>query len=72
MCEESASIELRSLDLALCVDEVTYVMKKFRDGTGGADDSMSFESLTAGAPKDFTVDDLCILKVKFKFTYQFN
>ena len=26
MCEESASIELRSLDIALCVDEVTQVI----------------------------------------------
>lgn len=25
MCEESSSIELKSLDLALCVDEVTQV-----------------------------------------------
>lgn len=29
MCEESASIELRSLDIALCVDEVTQVITKF-------------------------------------------
>jgi len=26
MCEESASIELRSVDIALCVDEVTQVI----------------------------------------------
>lgn len=25
MCEESSSIELKSLDIALCVDEVTQV-----------------------------------------------
>lgn len=27
MCEESSSIELRSLDIALCVDEVTQVFR---------------------------------------------
>ena len=26
MCEESSSIELKSLDIALCVDEVTQVL----------------------------------------------
>ena len=63
MCEESASIELRSLDIALCVDEVTHVMKKFREN---ADDSTSdVLSSSSSVPKDFTVDDLCILKAMF-------
>ena len=62
MCEESASIELRSVDIALCVDEVTQVMKKFRDNT--EDVLFDFNS-SSSSPKDFTLDDLCILKAIF-------
>lgn len=61
MCEESASIELRSLDIALCVDEVTQVMRKFREAASEDTDSFSASS---SVPKDFNVDELCILKVK--------
>jgi Rad3-related DNA helicase len=28
MCEESASIELKSLDITLCIDEVTQVIAR--------------------------------------------
>lgn len=61
MCEESSSIELRSLDIALCVDEVTQVMKKFRENS---DDGVA-DFLSPSTPKDFTLDDLCILKAMF-------
>jgi regulator of telomere elongation helicase 1 len=86
MCEESSSIELRSLDIALCVDEITQVnhlslafydlnmvyqllafsgfqvMKKFRDNDNN-DGIMDI--LNPSVPKDFSLDDLCILKAMF-------
>lgn len=52
MCEESASIQLKTSDIALAIDEVTAVMKMISEETLDFDDS----------PKDFTPDDLCILK----------
>lgn len=51
-CEESASIQLKSSDIALAIDEVTAVMKMLSDETLNFDDT----------PKDFSADDLCILK----------
>jgi regulator of telomere elongation helicase 1 len=82
MCEESSSIELRSLDIALCVDEVTQVndvlllcgvyillaffllqvMKKFRENS---DNDGIMDILSPSTPKDFSLDDLCILKAMF-------
>ena len=62
MCEESSSIELRSLDIALCVDEVTQVMRRFRESE---DASAAAPSDFSSSPKDFTLDDLCILKAMF-------
>ncbi|XP_050344952.1 regulator of telomere elongation helicase 1 homolog [Nymphalis io] len=58
MCEESASLQIRTTDVALCIDEITYVMKSFIDGS---EDQMD-ASLDNNQPKDFTCDDLCILK----------
>lgn len=29
MCEEAASLQIRSTDIALCIDEVTQVIKEF-------------------------------------------
>ncbi|XP_045785549.1 regulator of telomere elongation helicase 1 homolog [Maniola jurtina] len=58
MCEESASLQIRTTDVALCIDEITHVMKSFVDG---ADEQMD-ATLDTNQPKDFTCDDLCILK----------
>ncbi|KAL1452948.1 hypothetical protein WDU94_007130 [Cyamophila willieti] len=57
ICEEAASVSLASSDLALCITEVTSVMEiVIRDeeaGFGGIEDASS---------KDFTKDDLMMLK----------
>lgn len=60
MCEESASIQLKSSDLALCIQEVTDIMKKLdedikfglTDDFGGAD----------GEGANFSLDDLACFK----------
>lgn len=52
MCEEAGSIQLKSSDIALAIDEVTGVMKLISEEVLNFDDS----------PKDFTPDDLCSLK----------
>lgn len=52
MCEESASIQLKSTDIALAIEEVTAIMKLLSDEVLNFDDT----------PKDFTPDDLCVLK----------
>lgn len=57
MCEESASLQIRTTDVALCIDEITHVMRSF---------SENCEEIEANVdntqPKDFTCDDLCVLK----------
>lgn len=59
MCEESASLQIRTTDVALCIDEITHVMRTFGE-TAGNEDLMD---MTVDAqPKDFTCDDLCVLK----------
>ncbi|SPP77637.1 regulator of telomere elongation helicase 1 homolog [Drosophila guanche] len=54
ICEESASVQIRSSDVAMAIEDVTHIMKVFTSG----------ESQDAGAdePKDFTLDDLTLLK----------
>ncbi|KAJ8725360.1 hypothetical protein PYW08_003543 [Mythimna loreyi] len=59
MCEESASLQIRTTDVALCIDEITHVMKSFSE-TAGNEDQMDMTVDTQ--PKDFTCDDLCVLK----------
>ncbi|CAG9585867.1 unnamed protein product [Danaus chrysippus] len=56
MCEESASLQIRTTDVALCIDEITYIMKSFVDG-----EDLDV-TLDPNQPKDFTCDDLCTLK----------
>ncbi|OWR55404.1 regulator of telomere elongation helicase 1 protein [Danaus plexippus plexippus] len=56
MCEESASLQIRTTDVALCIDEITYIMKSFADG-----EDLDV-TLDPNQPKDFTCDDLCTLK----------
>ncbi|KPJ07377.1 Regulator of telomere elongation helicase 1-like [Papilio machaon] len=57
MCEESASLQIRTTDVALCIDEITHVMKSFVENNEEMD-----STLDNTTPKDFTCDDLCILK----------
>lgn len=58
MCEESASLQIRTTDIALCIDEITYIMRSFVEG---GDDQLDM-TLDSNQAKDFTCDDLCILK----------
>lgn len=58
MCEESASLQIRTTDVALCIDEITYVMRTFSEAN---EDQMDM-TLDGNTPKDFTCDDLCVLK----------
>ncbi|KAH8411729.1 hypothetical protein KR215_010257 [Drosophila sulfurigaster] len=54
ICEESASVQIRSSDVAMAMEDLTHIMKIFTSG----------ETLDAGSdePKDFTLDDLTLLK----------
>ncbi|CAK1552678.1 unnamed protein product [Leptosia nina] len=58
ICEDSASLQIRTTDVALCIDEITHVMKSFVESSEENLDS----TLDTNQPKDFTCDDLCILK----------
>ncbi|XP_044256116.1 regulator of telomere elongation helicase 1 homolog [Tribolium madens] len=58
ICEDSASIQIKSTDIALCIDEVTAVMKALSD-----DVVVDFNDKEV--PKDFTAEELCILKEIF-------
>ncbi|XP_021188467.3 regulator of telomere elongation helicase 1 homolog [Helicoverpa armigera] len=59
MCEESASLQIRTTDVALCIDEITHVMRSFGE-TAGNEDQM--DMTVDSQPKDFTCEDLCVLK----------
>lgn len=55
MCEDSASFELKSRDIAACISEVTQVMKNLH--------SMGDDPAMDGMPaEDFTLSDLATLK----------
>lgn len=54
MCEESASMQIRSTDIALCIDDVTSIMKVMDHSVAIPDDEET--------NKDFTIDDLALLK----------
>ncbi|KAG6462174.1 hypothetical protein O3G_MSEX013091 [Manduca sexta] len=58
MCEESASLQIRTTDVALCIDEITHVMRSFSE----ASDEQIDMTVDNSQPKDFTCDDLCVLK----------
>ncbi|XP_038215340.1 regulator of telomere elongation helicase 1 homolog [Zerene cesonia] len=58
MCEESASLQIRTTDVALCIDEITHIMRSFAEGGEENLDS----TVDANQPKDFTCEDLCVLK----------
>ncbi|KRT78296.1 helicase [Oryctes borbonicus] len=54
MCEDSASIQIKSTDITLCIDEVTEVMKAMNSEVANfLDDSV---------PKDFSEKELCDVK----------
>ncbi|XP_069675040.1 regulator of telomere elongation helicase 1 homolog [Periplaneta americana] len=60
MCEESVSVQIRSTDVALCIQEITEVMKDFAEKEQSATDfTQSSDS------SDFTPEELCILKTIF-------
>ncbi|ALC49144.1 CG4078 [Drosophila busckii] len=53
ICEESASVQIRSSDVAMAMEDITHIMKVF---TSEQDTASSDEQ------KDFTLDDLTLLK----------
>ncbi|EDW07713.1 regulator of telomere elongation helicase 1 homolog [Drosophila mojavensis] len=55
ICEESASVQIRSSDVAMAIEDVTHIMKIFT--SADSQDSGGPEE-----PKDFTLDDLTLLK----------
>ncbi|KAM7347678.1 regulator of telomere elongation helicase 1 [Cochliomyia hominivorax] len=53
ICEESASVQIKSSDVAMAIEDTTHIMKAMSSG----------EMHDAGdEPKDFTIDDLALLK----------
>lgn len=53
ICEESASVQIKSSDVAMAIEDTTHIMKTMSTG----------EMQDAGdEPKDFTLDDLALLK----------
>ncbi|XP_045625428.2 regulator of telomere elongation helicase 1 homolog [Procambarus clarkii] len=63
VCEEAASLQIRSTDLALCIDEVTQVMKKLQDISEGSD--IAANDSSQALPEDFNPHDLYTLKALF-------
>ncbi|XP_063978683.1 regulator of telomere elongation helicase 1 homolog [Diachasmimorpha longicaudata] len=63
-CEEAASLQISSTDIALCIDEVTKVMKDMAEEKA-EDIGFNLEGPGNSAQKDFTPEDLCVLKIMF-------
>ncbi|XP_076299297.1 regulator of telomere elongation helicase 1 isoform X2 [Lasioglossum baleicum] len=61
-CEEAASVQICSTDVAMCIDEITAVMEDMAKNVEETDFSMEN---SGNVQKDFTADDLCILKAMF-------
>lgn len=53
ICEDSASMQITSTDITLCIEEVTEVMKALTEG--GID-------VNSNNSRTFTAEDLCMLK----------
>ncbi|XP_055844021.1 regulator of telomere elongation helicase 1 homolog [Episyrphus balteatus] len=53
LCEESASVMIKSSDIALAIDDVTHIMKAMSEDLLGE---------VSEEPRDFTLDDLALLK----------
>ncbi|KAK1124462.1 hypothetical protein K0M31_006814 [Melipona bicolor] len=62
-CEEAASLQICSTDIAMCIDEITAVMEDMASDIEEQND-FSMESST-NTQKDFTAEDLCVLKTMF-------
>ncbi|XP_050576329.1 regulator of telomere elongation helicase 1 homolog [Bombus affinis] len=62
-CEEAASLQICSTDIAMCIDEITAVMEDMASNIEQEND-FSMEN-SGNIVKDFTADDLCILKAMF-------
>ncbi|XP_078049621.1 regulator of telomere elongation helicase 1 isoform X2 [Augochlora pura] len=62
MCEEAASLQICSTEVAMCIDEITAVMQDMANNT--QENDFTTENL-GNVQKDFTADDLCILKAMF-------
>ncbi|KAK7078302.1 Regulator of telomere elongation helicase 1 [Halocaridina rubra] len=62
-CEEAASLQIKSSDLALCIDEITQVMKKMQEISDGG--NFAANEPSQGLPEDFSPDDLYTLKALF-------
>ncbi|XP_076231617.1 regulator of telomere elongation helicase 1 [Calliopsis andreniformis] len=63
MCEEAASLQISSTDVAMCIDEITAVMEDMARDAERQNDFLMENS--ENVQKDFTADDLCILKAMF-------
>ncbi|KAG0710780.1 Regulator of telomere elongation helicase 1 [Chionoecetes opilio] len=65
MCEEAASHQFSSTDLALCIDDVTQVMKKVQENSDASDAAAAITDASQGQAEDFLPDDLYTLKALF-------
>lgn len=54
VCEDSASLQIKTTDIALCIEEVTEIMKAMASNLLMSDT----------VQKDFSADELCWLKEK--------
>ncbi|KZC15039.1 Regulator of telomere elongation helicase 1 like protein [Dufourea novaeangliae] len=61
-CEETASLQISSTDIAMCIDEVTAIMEEMAHSIKQEKDFLMENS--GNVQQDFTVD-LCILKAMF-------
>ncbi|XP_012148049.2 regulator of telomere elongation helicase 1 [Megachile rotundata] len=62
ICEEAASLQICSTDIAMCIEELSVVME---DMAKEMTEQNDFLTETTNVQKDFTADDLCILKSMF-------
>uniref|UniRef100_A0A182N072 Regulator of telomere elongation helicase 1 homolog n=1 Tax=Anopheles dirus TaxID=7168 RepID=A0A182N072_9DIPT len=58
MCEQSGSTQIRSTDVALAIEDTTGIIKSMTDAGGAS----AFDTDDDGDKKEFTLDDLCLLK----------
>lgn len=63
ICEETASLQISSTDIAMCIDEITVVMEDMAKDIEQQNNFLMENS--ENVQKDFTADDLCILKAMF-------
>lgn len=54
ICEESASVQIKSSDVAMAIEDITHIMKSMTSG--------EMQDAGGDEPKDFTLDDLALLK----------